>query len=75
MPHPPQLLLSVCVLTQLPLHSVPLEQAQLPELQNCPAGQALPQPPQLAPSLCGSTQVPAQAGVISGLSSFHGAMP
>ncbi len=49
MPHPPQLLEFVAVLTQLPLHNVGLAEGQAQTLfwQVWPMGQALPHAPQL----------------------------
>ena len=51
-PQAPQLLLSVCELTQLPLQSVvPVAQPQAPIAHTRPVGQARPQAPQLAASV------------------------
>lgn len=48
LPHVPQLLLSVCRLTQVPLQaSWPVGQTHFPLIQLPPAGQMLPQAPQL----------------------------
>ena len=56
MPQLPQLLVSVCVSTQPPLHSVwPVAQPpvmQLPAEHTWPTGHAVPQVPQLKASLC-----------------------
>jgi len=60
-PHFPQLLLSLLVSTQAPLHSVkPDEQTHWPFEQLVPEGQTLPQLPQLLLSLLVLTQTPLQ---------------
>jgi hypothetical protein len=57
-PHAPQLLLSVCVLTQAPVHTdCPPGHAQRPISQLWPVTQAVPQAPQLAASVWTSTQI------------------
>ena len=62
--HAPQLLLSLCRLTQAPAHALrPVAQLELqtPFEQTCPCAQALPQAPQLALALLTSTQAPRQS--------------
>jgi hypothetical protein len=63
-PHAPQLLLSVCVFTQVPeqlvcpaLHII-VEGRHVPAVHVCPAGQTLPQAPQLLTSVWVLTQRP-----------------
>jgi hypothetical protein len=61
-PHPPQLLLSVCVSVQMPPHTVNPEPGgqelvHTPPWQACPAAHVLPQAPQLAVPVC-KTQEP-----------------
>jgi hypothetical protein len=52
-PQAPQLLLSVCALTQVPLQSVvPVAQPQTPAVHTRPVAQVRPQAPQLVRSVC-----------------------
>lgn len=60
-PQPPQLVGSVCVLTQTPEQLVwPVGQTQFPPTQARPAGQMLPHVPQLLALVCVLTQAPPQ---------------
>lgn len=70
-PHVPQLLLSVDVSTQEPVHSVPVVHWHVLLVHVAPEGQALPQLPQFEESLVVSTHtplhsVPAQVVPLSG---------
>ena len=57
-PQPPQLAVSVCVLTQRPMQLFsPIGHEHMPAVQVWPIGQAVPHAPQLALSLAVSTQV------------------
>jgi hypothetical protein len=66
-PHPPQLLLSVCVLTQvLPQMTIPVGHPQTPLVQGLPGGQVLPHAPQLKVSVCVLMQMPPHSVVPGG---------
>jgi hypothetical protein len=63
-PHDPQLVMLVLVLTHEPPQFVvpePQAKVQAPDEQTCPEAQILAQPPQLFESLCVLTQMPLQA--------------
>ena len=71
-PHAPQFDVSVCVLTQLPLHRVvPVAQVLVhtPAVHACPVEHARPHAPQFDASLCVLTQVEPQS--ISPLGHAH----